>query len=346
MPTKSNSAKPITEHAADQVIVTSAAADAPQKTTRGRKKPAGAAPAKPRAKSAPSTARSRKPQTPPDTSATLAAELSEARHELADVTAACREAQSRLTLLRTEAEQAAAEVRAVAEAAEQSRAQTEQVGDAVGMLARNVDEVRDRLARLEVPPPVPEGQSQLPPDQAEDDEVVDELPRVEALAEGERAEDLPERVVRLLNDAWGVEKEQVDLLQTLADDSGDRELRVQLEAHRADCQERQHAIAARLEGLGASPAGGRGLLGQLVSRIWDAVQSPRDQADQSLLAVLKALSTAEFQAALYAALHAAARCADDGDTADLAAACYRQERDNAAQLRAALAPTVGRAARR
>jgi ferritin-like metal-binding protein YciE len=336
MPAKSRSAEVV---AVEAIAVVPATTRSAARTTRGKK--AAKPPAtKPRAKAA--TTKPKKP--PAQSSATAAKELAAARRELEEVAAACREAQSRLAAVRADAERSASEVREAAKAAERSRAQTEQVEAAVARLAQELADVRGQFAVAEVrtvvaepPPPLP---GEMPAAE------LSELPDADALPAEDRADDLRDRIVRLLSDAWGVEKEQVDLLQTLADDCGDRDLRVILESHRADSQERQRALANRLESLGASPASGRGLLGQFVTRVWDAVQSPRDQADRALLAVLKALGAAEFQAGLHAALSAAARFAGDEVTAELAAECFRQERADASQLRAAIVPTVGRAARR
>jgi ferritin-like metal-binding protein YciE len=269
------------------------------------------------------------------------------RREVEEMTAACREAQTRLAAMRADLDRSATEVRGITHAAERSREQTEQVEEAVARLGQELTAARGRflvteevrVAPAEEPPPLPDVGGAVAEEPAG-------LPGVAALPPDELADDIRDRLVRLLNDAWAVEKEQVELLQKLADDCGDRELRVLLEAHRADSQERQRAVAARLEAFRATPAGGRGLIGQFVTRLWDAVQSPRDQADRALLAVLKALGAAEFQAGQYAALHACARFAGDADTSVLAAACFREERDRAEQMRAALVPTVGREVRR
>jgi hypothetical protein len=101
-----------------------------------------------------------------------------------------------------------------------------------------------------------------------------------------------------------------------------------------------------LHTLGAKAVSGRGLLGRLATRIWDAVQTPHDHADQVVLSLLKAISAAEFQAGLYAAAHAYAHSAGGAETAEEVAGYFREERQRADRLRAALAPVVGRAAHR
>ena len=101
-----------------------------------------------------------------------------------------------------------------------------------------------------------------------------------------------------------------------------------------------------MRALGGEPADERGLLGQLVTRIWDVLHAPRDDSDDPGAALLKALSVAEFEAGMYLAVYALARATGDGETADLAAAHYRQERGAAARLRALVVPAAVRAARR
>jgi ferritin-like metal-binding protein YciE len=306
------------------------------------------------------------------------AELDAARREITEVVTACREAESRVSAARADADavrrlvaevdSSAAAVRGIAEAAqaEVGRAweQSEQTEQRVGRLRAWLEETRGNFATLSTEArqtlddiraaaaalraqPAESGAGSTAAAEAEPDAASGpELPDVPALPKEELADDVRERLTHLLNDAWGVEKEQVGLLQTFADESGDRDIRVLLEEHRAAAQRRQEAVQARLESLGTRPASERGLLGQLVTRIWEAMRAPRDQADRAVLSLLKAVSAAEFQAALYAALHACARSAGDEETAELAAGNFREQSGEADRLRAALPTTVGRIVRR
>ena len=365
MPDPSPSSEvPATEH-------TRRPARAAARTTRGRKSPT-ARTAKPRARSP----RKKKGPTATELAALEAlrneltaarAELEGARQEVAEVVGACRDAEARVAATRlgadairrtvTEIDASASAVRGWAEAAraevERSQERSEQTEQRLARLREWLAGAREEFAALDADSrrtidnfraAVAETQRAAKGELIT--ETPAELPDVSALPPEERADDIRERLVHLLNDTWSVEKEQVGLLQTLADESGDRDVRTVLEEHRAAAQQRRDAVAARLETLDAKPASGRGLLGQLVTRLRDAVQAPRDQADKAVLAVLKALSAAEFLAGLYAAVHAAARSAGGPETAEFAAAHFRAVRNQADQLRGALAPTVGRAVRR
>jgi ferritin-like metal-binding protein YciE len=307
-------------------------------------------------------------------------ELRAARAELGELVGACRDAEERVAATRADADAirrlvsaadaAAAQARGVAESARADadalRAAAGQTEQRLGKLHQWLAEARQDFAALDAESrqaiedfraAVEElraaGAGEFKPAAGGPELPAEvpaaggcELPEVAPLPPEERAEDLRDRFLHLLNDAWAAEKEQAGLLQSLADECDAPELRAVLEEGRAACQDRQEEVEVRIKSFGAQPAGGRGLLGQLATRIWDAVQAPHDKTDRAVQATLKALSAAEFQAGLYAAAHAYARSAGSEETAGQLADFFRQERRRADRLRAALAPTVGRAARR
>lgn len=173
-----------------------------------------------------------------------------------------------------------------------------------------------------------------------------ELQRIVPLRRDEVADDARVRLIEYLNDAGAVEREQAGMLQSVIDATGDADLRVALEAHRSDGEARRDAVAARVQALGGEPGGGRRLLGSIVTRLWDALQKPRDAATDPVEGLLKAISAAEFEAGMYLAIQSVALALGDGDTADLAFTHYAQERTFADRLRSRVAPTAVRAVRR
>jgi ferritin-like metal-binding protein YciE len=170
------------------------------------------------------------------------------------------------------------------------------------------------------------------------------LVKVEPLPADELAPDARERLIRYLNDAAAVEREQSGLLQTLADATTESDLRSAYERHRQATEGHRDAVERRVRELGGKPDAGRGLLGRLVTRVWDALQKPPDAAPDPVENLLQAISAAEFEAGMYLVVHALARVVGDAQTADLAAAHHRQERDFADGLRARLTPAAVRAA--
>jgi hypothetical protein len=111
-------------------------------------------------------------------------------------------------------------------------------------------------------------------------------------------------------------------------------------------EKQERAIETRVRALGAKPSGGRGLLNQIVARVWEAVHKPRGAADNAVETALKALGVAEMEAGLYLAVNALARAVEDWDTSELAAEHLRQERAFADRLRSRISPTAARIAHR
>ena len=159
------------------------------------------------------------------------------------------------------------------------------------------------------------------------------LPEVGALSVEDLPTDAPERLVRYLNDAWIIEKEQIDLIQSLADAAQESELKAELEEHRMLSQDQQQALGERLRVLGVRPSGGRSFLGTIATHVWDAIQGHGREGDDSVELLLKATSAVELEAAIYLVVYSIARATGDEETAELAALHLRQEREFADRLR-------------
>jgi ferritin-like metal-binding protein YciE len=156
---------------------------------------------------------------------------------------------------------------------------------------------------------------------------------VGALSVEDLPTDAPERLVRYLNDAWIIEKEQIDLIQSLADAAQESELKAELEEHRMLSQDQQQALGERLRVLGVRPSGGRSFLGTIATHVWDAIQGHGREGDDSVELLLKATSAVELEAAIYLVVYSIARATGDEETAELAALHLRQEREFADRLR-------------
>jgi ferritin-like metal-binding protein YciE len=159
------------------------------------------------------------------------------------------------------------------------------------------------------------------------------LPEVSPCPAGELPIDISERLVRYLNDAWIIEKEETDLLQTLTEAALEPELKAELKEHRILSQEQQHAVRERLRALGARPSGGRSFVGTIATHVWDAIQYQGREADDPVEILLKATSAVELEAAIYMAVFSLARAAGDEETASLTGLHLKQEREFADRLR-------------
>jgi ferritin-like metal-binding protein YciE len=206
-----------------------------------------------------------------------------------------------------------------------------------------VQEAREELNQPE-PEPEETEEAEEPAAEAEANESPD-LPDIAPVSAEEQAPDARDRLVRYLNDAASVEREQAGLLQTLADATHDPAVRAEFERHRSTGEEQRGAVEERVRALGGEPAGGKGILGQLVARIWGVLEKPRSSPDP-VEDLLKALGAAEMEAGMYRAVHALALALGDAETASLAATRHRQERDFADWLRERISPTAALAARR
>jgi ferritin-like metal-binding protein YciE len=164
-----------------------------------------------------------------------------------------------------------------------------------------------------------------------------ELPEVAPLLPTERALDAEERLVRHLDEAWAVKKAQVETFRVMVEDVTDPQMRAFLEEHRALISRQQEDLESRLQRLGKVASGGRGLFGQILAKIGDALRKTPDDADKVLQHLLRASGSIQLEAALAESLYAAARALDDAETADLAARHLREERAAAERLRPFLA---------
>lgn len=201
--------------------------------------------------------------------------------------------------------------------------------------------------------PEPDAETPPPEEDVEDEDdapvpvdpataLLDSLDGVAPLPPDGVTPDARDRLIRYLNDAVAVEREQIGLLQALADATDDPDLRTEYERQKAVVVAKRHAVERRVTALGGQPAGGRGLLGQIAARVWDAIQKPDVGPSDPVEDLLKALSAAEITAGMYLAICALARSLGDAETADVAAALFREERTYADRVRARLAPAAVR----
>jgi ferritin-like metal-binding protein YciE len=177
-------------------------------------------------------------------------------------------------------------------------------------------------------------------------EATWELPEVEAIPADDVIPDARDRLIRYLNDAAAIEREQLGLLQALSEATTDPGLLADFERFRAEGEAHRGEVEERVRALGGEPSGGRGVFGQIATRVWDVLQKPRDGGPDPVADLLKALSAVEFGAGMYRAVHALARATGDDVTAALAAGHHRQERQFAERLRSLVAPTAAHTARR
>jgi hypothetical protein len=279
--------------------------------------------------------------------ASIRKQLSAARQEVTEATEASRDAEARLTAVRleadvlrrmlTEIETHSTSIRGSAEAAwigvERGSERVEQLEKQFAGLRASIEMARREYAQLES-----ETAATLERFRAAVEEMrrawngdlpaeaVADLPESKIETAGEDVEGARSRLAHLLNGVWSVEKELAGMLHSLAEESEYEALHALIAQQCEDSRRRMETVARRLESMEVHPSDGRGFLGRLAARVWDAVQAPRDPADRVLIAVLKGLSASEFLVGLYRAVHVAAHAAHDVEAKKLAAAQFRELR--------------------
>jgi ferritin-like metal-binding protein YciE len=154
-----------------------------------------------------------------------------------------------------------------------------------------------------------------------------------------------DRLARYLNDAWGIETLLADGLHVLVEMAADIPgLRDALEEHRRITHGHRQQLEARLEEFGQQPSGGKGVLGQVLDRLADALHRPADPADRALHELLKVIGAVHFEMGMHRALVGFARAAGDAETARLANDHLRHGRVAARRLWSFVAPTAVRGA--
>lgn len=151
-----------------------------------------------------------------------------------------------------------------------------------------------------------------------------------------------ERLLRYLNDAWAVEKALVGTLQDMADEINDPQVEALFLEHRTQTREQEERLAARIRTLGGEPSGGKGLLNQLMAKIGDMLHAAHDEYDKTVLNLIKAYATENFESAVYESMLAYASAISDVETAQLARQHLEQEQAAAKKVWPLIAPAAGR----
>ncbi|MFO0930207.1 MAG: DUF892 family protein [Gemmataceae bacterium] len=286
-------------------------------------------------------------------------DLREIREAVDQAEAVARRAREQATVAIAEADQTRQELGLISEHLRSTR---EEAGTLTAEVRRALDELRTGIeeARREAAPPIAiepavvAAPVEAPPIQAVletqpllgETATGDALPEIAPLPDEELAGNAGQRLLRFLNDAWAVESEQVEQIQQIAAKTIDPDVRALLEEHHQRTQQQVIDLQERMAALHVQPTGGRGLLNRIVTRVWDVLQEPLDERDDTLQRLLQALSAAEFEAGMYLTLYALARGFGEPATAELAAAHYHQEREFATRLRGRIVPTALRASRK
>lgn len=146
------------------------------------------------------------------------------------------------------------------------------------------------------------------------------------------AETAHERMVRYLQDAYGVETGLVPKLQDMADEVKDPEVARLFLEHRLETQEQVHRLEARIRAYGEEPSMGKSFMMQAAAKISDAIGSLHDKEDKTVQDLMQAFGTENFECAVYEAMEAYAIAINDTETANLAKMHKDQEANTAKKI--------------
>ncbi len=146
------------------------------------------------------------------------------------------------------------------------------------------------------------------------------------------AETTQERMVRYLQDAYGVEQGLINKLQDMADEVKDVEVARLFLEHRLQTQEQATRLEARIRAYGEEPSTGKGWMMQAAAKISDAIGSLHDKEDKTVQDLMQAFGTENFECAVYEAMEAYANAIGDTETAALAKLHKGQEAETAQKL--------------
>ena len=152
-----------------------------------------------------------------------------------------------------------------------------------------------------------------------------------------------ERLVRYLDDAWGVEKTLVSTLETMANEVNDPQLKAALMEHREVTHQQEENLEARIRALGEEPTKTKGFFNGMMAKLGDMMQVAHDDYDKTTRDLMKAFATENFEIAMYTSLESYATAIGDTETASLAQRHLQEEREAADKVFPFIAPAAARA---
>lgn len=156
-------------------------------------------------------------------------------------------------------------------------------------------------------------------------------------------ENVHDRLIRYLDDAWGLEKSNVKALDDVIEKSDDPDARMLAERNRQVVHDMEEALEARIRALGEEPSGGRGTLGTIAGKVGDALHGARDDFDEATQTLMKEFGSESFKVGVYCSLEAFAHRIGDGETVNLARQHMQRARECVENVWKVLPQVAGRA---
>jgi ferritin-like metal-binding protein YciE len=156
-------------------------------------------------------------------------------------------------------------------------------------------------------------------------------------------EDVKERMLRYLNDAYAVEDGGIKALRGISEESDYGEMKMAIDEHIAVSETQLTRLTQRIGALGGDTTKAKGVVNTIIGKASELVNAFHDKEDKLTQDLIKAYSLEHFEVGMYTSLKAFADEVGDHETAQMADAIVAEEQ-LAAERILRLIPQVARAA--
>ena len=153
-------------------------------------------------------------------------------------------------------------------------------------------------------------------------------------------------IIRYLQDAIAAERAFETQLRGFANEGDEPEVRQMFAKHADETRTQHQLLSERLNSLGATPTGMKGLLANMLGLAPKAAQIGYDESERVTQNLIMAFSVENSEVAMYETLALAAAQAGDRETEQLARAIQKQEQETAEKIWALLPAVAERSYRK
>ena len=146
------------------------------------------------------------------------------------------------------------------------------------------------------------------------------------------AENVKEKTVRYLNDAYAAVAGGAEEIQQVAGDAFDPDVKAVLNDQATQARIHADLLNARIQALGGDKSEAKAGFNTLLGKASHLSNAFHDKSDKQTQDVIKLLALAHFRAGAYSSLNAYAKAVGDSDTAEMAATLMQEDIKEAGQL--------------
>jgi ferritin-like metal-binding protein YciE len=156
-------------------------------------------------------------------------------------------------------------------------------------------------------------------------------------------EDVKERMLRYLTDAYAVEDGGIKALRGISEETDIAEMKVAIDEHIAVSETQMTRLSQRIGQLGGDVSKAKSMMNTLIGKASELVNAFHDKEDKLTQDLIKAYALEHFEVGMYTSMRAFADEVGDHDTAQMADAIVAEEQ-LAAERMLRLIPQIAKAA--